>query len=1251
MSMRPQDVLVAVKLALAPPQTRPTYPELAAALEMSLSEVHGAVKRATAAGLVDSNRRANRVALLDFLVQGLKSAFVPKRGPLTRGMPTAHGAPPLDQIVGLGAEPPPVWPDPDGTVRGESFEPLYRSVPKAAKKDPKLYEALCLIDALRGGRPRDRALAEEYLRRLMLPASASEPPSLGKFSRNEPRRRRIEEALSRTIGPGTAEFYRSAIELLAAEHPVPATSHLVAHLASEIESSTKNLILDVMAATPATKGKQKTQRERPLDGSHAESIQSVLAWLEIPIDGAVGKDWLGLVGKDNEEAFSKRRHRDALEPPRPIDWTFWARFEGILATVLEAFETKYMRVFERLDQLAAKTAPTEEDAEQLRGRMPQNPVAQGYFFGKLSEPAWIEPLEKVGFFATPPEPIRGPGSVEYPGWPALHYLSRMAQTSPDDVARVALAVPRTENIHVRAALVGIAKALPAKLAQPFADRIDDWLIEGEHPIAYPLVDNAIGLLEKFATEGYEKAALCVLAALLRPISPPEQEDFRRDPEARIPNWDLGRTMARLLPTIQNLGEPALGELVKLLAQALAMDHRNGTDKWEDYEDHHDTLRDHLVSATRDSAIRIIESNPSRLSEVIALCEKQRWVFFRRLALTLLQRFYAAAPDLAVAWTLDRPYLDLTGPEYARLLRVSFKSLSPGQQETILSWIDAGPNFPDASDSYADTWRMCRLAVIAEFLPEDWRRKYEALIEKYGDVPAADAETPSHQPFVGPTSPFRDEELAPMTPAQVVDTVRSWKPSSEFGSPEPEGLSRTLERVVGQKPDHYAVAAQDLKRLDPVYLPGALCGFAAAVQAGRAFDWKPVVDLCSWATSHPRKISSRETPPFDDNAHWGNARFAALRLLSSGMDSKSVPIPVEARDRVWAAIVPTLDDPDGAQESEGEQGDPMSRSLNRVSGVAVRAAIDYARWLARKTGSKGLPDEVRRALDAKVSESSPAVRAAMVDQIGALAYLDDAWCESHIRELFKPDEQGRDHAWETYLKYDRLLSLDVFRVLRWRYRSAIDELRNDVVLDKRNQELAEQIGNHLARLYWHGQIAFGERDKVLDKFLSNAPGSVTGEFMENIGHWLHTDGQPTPEVLARLKALWAKRFAIARPEELATFSWWFSSGCFEEIWSIDNYLAALQALDVSAAGFPPCFAPKVDERLAELVPRHLAKVVSCLDLIVRANESGWAILSLRVSARIILSAAVTSDDNEVRKVAKTTISRLARKGYTEFRDLL
>jgi hypothetical protein len=1267
MSLRPQDIVVSVELAILSPQTRPTYPELATALEMSLSEVHGAVKRATAAGLVDSNRRAKRVALLDFLVQGLKSAFVPKRGPLTRGMPTAHGAPPLDQLVGLGAEPPPVWPDPDGTVRGESFEPLYRSVPKAAKKDPKLYEALCLIDALRGGRPRDRALAEEHLRKLLAPASTIESSLSAKFSPNAPGRRRIGEALARTIGPGTAEFYRSAIELLAAEHPVPATSHLVAHLATEIESSVRNLILDVMAAAPVvTKGGSKTQRETPVDGDHANSIRSVLAWLEIPIEGPVGKDWLGLTGKGNEEAFSERRHRKALEPPRPIDWTFWARFEGILATVLEAFEKKYVTVFERLDQLTCKAAPSEEDAKKLRGRLPQNQIAQGYLFGRLSEPSWIEPLEKVGFFARPPDPIRRPSGVEYPGWPALEYLARMAATRPDDVARIALAVPRTENIDVTATLARIARSLPAKLAEPFAERVDEWLdMDPSHSMAYALEDSVVGLFEKLASEGCEPAALRVLAALLRPIPSPEDEDHgssRRDPEARLAYWDLDRTMARLLPTIQKLGEPALVVLAELLGRTLAMIHQNGSDAWEDYswnwrkvieehgENHNGDLRAHLVSAIRDCAIRLVESNPARLADLVASLEKRRWVFFRRLALFLLQRFQIVASDLAISRILDRSYFDLSGPEYSGLLRICFKSLSAEQQGTILSWIDDGPNLPDLPDAYTDQWRMGHLAVIAESLSEARRRQYEALRAKYGDVPAADAALPSHQLFVRPTSPFRDEQLAEMSPTQVVETIASWKPSSEFGSREPEELSRTLERVVGQSPESYAAAAGDLKRLPPVFLPGAIRGFSIALRAGRAFDWGPVLDLCVWATFHPRKTSNPKGPPLDDDAHWGNARFAVLWLLSDAMNSDSVPIPIDAHKLVWAAIAPTLDDPNGA-EAEVESGDTMFLADHRVRAVAVLAAIDYARWLARKNASKGLPAEVRHALDVKVRERSSSVRAALVDRMSALAYLDEAWCESYARQLFRPDQQGRDIAWETYLRHERFLTLDVFRVMRWRYLIAIGELRSDVVLDKRGQKLAEAIGNHLARLYWHGQIAFGDRDKLLDKFLSNAPASVTGRFMEDIGHWLHTDGQPSPEVLVRLKALWVKRFAIGRPEELAVFSWWFSSGCFEETWSIDNFLAALQALDVLATGFPPGFAPQLGERLVELASPDLAKVVSCLDFLVKANEGGWAILSLRTSARTILAAALTSGDDKTTKDAKATISRLARKGYTEFRDLI
>ena len=46
---------------------------------------------------------------------------------------------------------------------GFPIEPLYETAPKAARKDPVLYELLALIDALRDGRARERQLAEKAL--------------------------------------------------------------------------------------------------------------------------------------------------------------------------------------------------------------------------------------------------------------------------------------------------------------------------------------------------------------------------------------------------------------------------------------------------------------------------------------------------------------------------------------------------------------------------------------------------------------------------------------------------------------------------------------------------------------------------------------------------------------------------------------------------------------------------------------------------------------------------------------------------------------------------------------------------------------------------------------------------------------------------------------------------------------------------------------------------------------------------------
>ena len=167
MNLKPQDVLFLLKLVSL--DKKPwSFNKIAIELGMSPSEVHAAAKRALAARLAvkeGSSILPNVRNLEDFLLHGLTYVFVPDRGEMNRGMPTAYAAAPLNAYFVEDNEPPPVWPDPEGEVRGESFSPLYKSAPAAAKNDSILYQLLVLVDALRGGRARERDIAKKELKK------------------------------------------------------------------------------------------------------------------------------------------------------------------------------------------------------------------------------------------------------------------------------------------------------------------------------------------------------------------------------------------------------------------------------------------------------------------------------------------------------------------------------------------------------------------------------------------------------------------------------------------------------------------------------------------------------------------------------------------------------------------------------------------------------------------------------------------------------------------------------------------------------------------------------------------------------------------------------------------------------------------------------------------------------------------------------------------------------------------------------
>jgi hypothetical protein len=162
--LKPQDVLVLIKILTAYKNDSWRYSDLAKDLGMSQSEVHSAIKRAELAKLYDPlTKRPIRSHLGEYLISGVRFAFPAIPGKEAVGIPTAHSAPPLNKTIVSEKGDVYVWPSRSGKIKGLSIEPLYRAVPNACAKDRELHIFFALVDALRVGRAREVDLAKKLL--------------------------------------------------------------------------------------------------------------------------------------------------------------------------------------------------------------------------------------------------------------------------------------------------------------------------------------------------------------------------------------------------------------------------------------------------------------------------------------------------------------------------------------------------------------------------------------------------------------------------------------------------------------------------------------------------------------------------------------------------------------------------------------------------------------------------------------------------------------------------------------------------------------------------------------------------------------------------------------------------------------------------------------------------------------------------------------------------------------------------------
>lgn len=444
--------------------------------------------------------------------------------------------------------------------------------------------------------------------------------------------------------------------------------------------------------------------------------------------------------------------------------------------------------------------PTPEDVARAVAGLARR-EQQRYFFEKLHNPEWIEPLRGKGFFSKPPEPERNAeeGTIRFVPWPQSQFLARMASEKPALVAEIFLALPETANVSIHEDRVSGAQSMPPREAAALAEAEVEW-IEKQEWLYGLYADKAAELVRHLLTSPVNHSVALRLAKALLVLKP-SSGAIIRDVKAKFDNYSFARVVEALRPPmVTALSAGAVTFFADLLESGLNIE-TEGADEDHSYiwrpaiEDHEQNelqereIPSTLVTVLRETARDVVSANRANADSVLEnLLGRNRSIFLRLAYFVARDQGYVG-PALS-RMLVDRAALQSTAlqRDYALLLAASYGSLEPSHKKQILEWIRSSPpardEEPERAASRAARWKASRLHLIREHLTNSALAEYEDLIKRYGEPVQVDFPYQVGGGWVGPTAPISKEDLDSKSDEEIFQLLQTWAPKKGSWGPEP-----------------------------------------------------------------------------------------------------------------------------------------------------------------------------------------------------------------------------------------------------------------------------------------------------------------------------------------------------------------------------------------------------------------------------------------------------------------------------------
>ena len=749
--------------------------------------------------------------------------------------------------------------------------------------------------------------------------------------------------------------------------------------------------------------------------------------------------------------------------------------------------------------------PTDTLAPALVSALRDDLLLQEYVFTRQhwANGSWLPTFIEFGLFSTPPPVLRSGTTMRARAWPAMRYITALAEAQPDRVARI-LGGLHTDNWWVVADGLEAANRLPHSLAiEPIMHLLAQWqsaTVSWTNPSV--IADSLLTLDRSAAAESPLPIAVVLVVDKLW-----SDGDHRYDIDEV-----LNRLQASLGPTRFRVATGIELALATRVRSSRWGSHAFGPrleDLRSDRSDPAELLASRWLTLTEDEATSTgIDATLIRAIRLLAIDDG----LIRQMGLRCLRQVLDARPDDAVARRLllreaeDRDVLgnEAEISELLPLFGAHFGLLPTETQLRLVGRIlDLAESDKEVDHLYASDWLNALRAYLGP---------REHTISQGLRAPREGFRTPRAEvSFVGPSGPLDAESASALAASDFVALMRHVpQVSTEFGHSSVETVAALARAEVQRRPAEFLgyLPAIATEVGDSAILHHLVWGLKEAFRTEDSRSAEGLDRILRFL----RDISARAangTLNRDDADQYGDR--SVLTSVADFMDdlapwvltASETAVLVETLEFVLGSNSPT---PDYEHEFGGANMDPPTLALNTARGRGTRALL---RLLADASaddapGRRHLSELTVLASSRVLAEVSPGVKSSFGLFLPWLALrTPDLWRQIYPQLL---PQEGNEATWEsvftTYMTFNganRVVAKD----LQSTYALAVTRLQDDSFTFL--QKHADRLLQHLISLSLPNDDNSATWFGLLLQGLATAPPSEARDALSSLGHAIKREG--------------------------------------------------------------------------------------------------------------------------------------------------